>query len=72
MILPASHFTATFVRSYAQEFEKLVMGDEKAAYADKAYPSVEHRAFLASKGIVKRETRLRARMTTLLCEEWNK
>lgn len=33
------------------EFKNLVSGDEKAAYADKAYPSEEHRAFLAEKGI---------------------
>jgi len=33
------------------EFKKLVSGDEEAAYADKAYPSEEHRAFLAQKGI---------------------
>jgi IS5 family transposase len=33
------------------EFKNLVSGGEEAAYADKGYPSEEHRAFLAEKGI---------------------
>jgi len=49
-LIRAATFTSGDVHD-SVEFEKLVMGDEKAAYADKAYPSVEHRAFLASKGI---------------------
>ncbi len=32
-------------------FKNLVSGDEEAVYGDKAYPSEEHRAFLAEKGI---------------------
>jgi IS5 family transposase len=46
--------TATFTSADVHdsiEFEKLVAGDEAAAYADKGYPSEKHRAFLAAKGI---------------------
>jgi len=46
--------TATFTSADVHDsvaFKKLVAGDEEAVYADKAYPSEEHRAFLAEKGI---------------------
>lgn len=49
--------TATFTSADVHdsvEFKKLVAGDEAAAYADKGYPSQEHRAFLAGKGIADR------------------
>jgi IS5 family transposase len=45
---------ATFTRADVHdsvEFENLVIGDEDAVYADKGYPSEEHRAFLAEKGV---------------------
>jgi len=50
-IIRAATFTGADVHD-SVEFKNLVMGDEAAAYADKGYPSEEHRAFLAGKGIV--------------------
>lgn len=52
-LIRSASFTSADVHD-SVEFEKLVSGDEAAAYADKAYPSEEHRAFLAEKGIADR------------------
>lgn len=49
-LIRAATFTSADVHD-SVEFKNLVSGDEEAAYADKAYPSEEHRAFLAEKGI---------------------
>jgi transposase, IS5 family len=49
-LIRAATYTSADVHD-SVEFKKLVSGDEEAAYADKAYPSKEHRAFLAEKGI---------------------
>ena len=49
-LIRAATFTSANVHD-SVEFEKLVIGDEAAVYADKGYPSEEHRAFLAEKGV---------------------
>lgn len=49
-LIRAATFTSADVHD-SVEFKNLVSGDEEAAYADKGYPSEEHRAFLAEKGI---------------------
>jgi len=49
-LIRAATFTSADVHD-SVEFEKLVIGDEDAVYADKGYPSEEHRAFLAEKGV---------------------
>jgi len=49
-LIRAATFTSADVHD-SVEFKNLVSGDEKAAYADKGYPSEEHRAFLAAKGV---------------------
>ena len=46
----AATFTSADVHD-SVEFKNLVLGDEAAVYADKGYPSEDHRAFLAGKGI---------------------
>jgi len=49
-LIRAATFTSADVHD-SVEFEKLVTADEAAVYADKGYPSEEHRAFLAKKGV---------------------
>ena len=49
-IVRAATFTSADVHD-SVEFKKLVIGDEAAVYADKGYPSQDHRDFLAEKGI---------------------
>jgi transposase, IS5 family len=49
-LIRTASFTSADVHD-SVEFKGLVSGDEDAVYADKAYASQEHRAFLAEKGI---------------------
>jgi IS5 family transposase len=49
-LIRAATFTSADVHD-SLEFKNLVSGDEHAVYADKGYPSEEHRAFLAKKGV---------------------
>src|SRR5512142_2810094 len=49
-LIRAATFTSADVHD-SVECKNLVSGDEEAAYADEGYPSEEHRAFLAEKGI---------------------
>lgn len=49
-LIRAATFTSADVHD-SVEFKNLVSGDEDAVYADKGYPSEEHRAFLAGKGV---------------------